>query len=247
MKSQLLFHQLTTVGDREVNQDCMAHKISDEYALFVVADGLGGHHGGEKASQYFCRALIMVANRCQPLMAAEPFRGLTAWVNAAIEQMAVFFADDPVAVNAYTTCAILYVDDQRVMTAHCGDSRIYRLDRHRVLWRSKDHSATQQLLDEGKITEREMGAHPEQNQLTRSINVFKSSPVDVNAYPAMSTGETFLLCSDGFWENVKEQELVMLAQSDSGKDELKKLAKLTVLRAQGRSDNVTVQWVRKLS
>lgn len=244
MRAQLSFHQLTTAGDRDVNQDCMAHKIGDDYALFVVADGLGGHHAGEKASQYFCRALIMMSTQYQPAVPADPYRGLMIWINAAIDQMRRFFGDDPAAYNAHTTCAILYLDDERVLTAHCGDSRIYRLNRNQLVWRTKDHSATQNLVDQGIITEREMGAHPEQNQLKRSINVISPSAIDVHDYPAIASGETFLLCSDGFWENIKEAELLMLAQPDSGKEELKKLAKLTVLRAQGKSDNVTVQWIR---
>jgi protein phosphatase len=69
---------------------------------------------------------------------------------------------------------------------------------------------------------------------------------DIQTFPALASGETFVLCTDGFWENIKEQDLMQLSQAESGKAELKKVAQTTVLRAGGRSDNVTVQWVRKL-
>lgn len=245
MQTALEFYQLTSVGDREINQDCMAHRVCTDYAVFVVADGLGGHHAGEKASEYFCRSLTALAEQFQPRIKLQPYQAINEWITATVVKMAELFADDPAATNAHTTCAILYLDNEQTISAHCGDSRIYRLTPKQLVWRSKDHSLIQQLLDEGKITEWEMGAHPEQNQLTRSINVLTPPAVDINVFAAMQTGETFILCSDGFWESIKEPELLQLSQPDSGKAELQKIAKMSILRAQGQSDNCTVQWVRK--
>jgi len=246
MQTALEFYQLSSVGDREINQDCMAHRVCADYAVFVVADGLGGYKGGEKASQFFCRGLISLAERFQPQIKSHPQQAINDWVTASVVMMGELFGDDPVAANAHTTCAILYLDDERVIAVHCGDSRIYRLNPTKVLWRSKDHSLIQKLFDEGKISEWEMGVHPEQNRLTRSINVLLPPVVDIRVFGPMPTGETYILCSDGFWESIKEQELLQLSQPASGKVELKKMAKMTILRAQGKSDNCTVQWVRKL-
>lgn len=245
MQKELEFYQLTAVGDREVNQDCMAHRVCADYAVFVVADGLGGHHAGEKASQFFCRSLLLLAGVYQEQIKTRGEAAVKAWVTASVEKMRELFAGDPAVSNAHTTCAILYLDRAQVITAHCGDSRIYRLNAQQVLWRTRDHSVIQQLFDEGMISEREMGLHPEQNRLTRSINALIEPWVDIQTFPAMQSGETFILCSDGFWESIKEQELLQLSQPQSGKSELKKMAQMTILRAQGRSDNVTVQWVRK--
>jgi len=245
MQACLEFYQLTTKGDREINQDCMVNKVTANYGLFIVADGLGGHHAGEKASQFFCRGMIKLADHFQPLIAERPEAVMQEWVAAAVAVMHQLFGDDPVASNAHTTCAILYLDQRRTLTAHCGDSRIYRLDSRQIQWRTKDHSLTQQLFDQGKLSEWEMGIHPEQNQLTRSINPITPALVDVQAFGPINIGETFVLCSDGFWESVKESEWIQLAQPESGKTELKKIAQLAVLRAQGKSDNCTVQWVRR--
>jgi protein phosphatase len=243
---ELEFYQLTSAGDRQVNQDYMTHLIKDDYALFVVADGLGGYSDGEKASRYFCQSLLKLAESYSKRMSQNPLSTFAAWVDAAIDEMKTLFQGDDVANKAYTTCVCLYIDKHRVVTAHCGDSRIYRMNPEQILWRTEDHSIPQQLLSAGKITEQEMGVHPEQNQLTRSINVLKKHQPEIREYPVMQKGETFLLCTDGFWEYAKQSELVKLAQSTSGKVALGKLAQLTVLRAQGRSDNVTVQWVRCL-
>ena len=132
------------------------------------------------------------------------------------------------------------------MTAHCGDSRVYRLNPENIMWRTQDHSVLQQKLIRGEITEQEMGLHPEQNKLTRSINVGKTHPLEVHSYPVAQTGETFVLCTDGFWEFIKAHEWSELAQPECNRDNLVKLARLAVLRAEGQSDNVTVQWLRCL-
>jgi len=241
----LEFYQLTSIGDREINQDFMAHIINDSYALFVVADGLGGHHAGEKASCFFCQGLLRFADTYAKQMVRNPVDTFSIWIAAAVNEMRRLFAFDKSGDDAHTTCAILYMDEQRALTAHCGDSRIYRMNPQQVLWRTRDHSIPQQLLNEGKITEQEMARHPEQNKLTRSINILKADEVEINLYPAMKKGETFMLCSDGFWEYVKQAELLQLAQPAGGKDELAKLVQLAIFRAHGKSDNVTAQWVRR--
>ncbi|MGR9117648.1 MAG: PP2C family protein-serine/threonine phosphatase, partial [Gammaproteobacteria bacterium] len=146
---QLKCYQLTSAGDRDVNQDAMAHLINDDFGLFVVADGLGGHHGGEKASRFLCQGMLRLAATYSGKVKQHPVEAFSAWVDAAVDTMKQMFADDSAAAEAHTTCAILYIDERSVITAHCGDSRIYRLNPERILWRTKDHSIPQQLLDEG--------------------------------------------------------------------------------------------------
>ncbi len=238
------FFQLTSVGDRQINQDAMAHIVSKDYALFIVADGLGGHHAGEKASQFFCEGMVKLAKKYAASIAQEPTEIFSAWITDAIEEMKILFADDHMADEAYTTCAILYLDKNIAMTGHCGDSRIYRMNPEKILWRTQDHSLPQLLFNEGMITEQEIARHPEQNQLTRSINIKKHHRVEVKLHPAMEKDETFVLCSDGFWSQVKQEELLKLADLDSEKEILAKLVRLSVYRASGKSDNVTVFSVR---
>jgi len=248
MFNDLEVYQLTAVGDREENQDCMAYTVGKDYGLFVVADGLGGHEAGEKASKFFCMGMFKQAEKYQQILlksSGEQIKAvLAAWINAAIDEMKVLFAGSAEGENAHTTCVILYLDQRFTITAHCGDSRIYRLNERQVLWRTKDHSVIQSQLNEGDISERDMGLHPEQNQLLRTINVQKKHPVEVNVYPPMQKGETFILCTDGFWEFIKENDLLQLAGSGSGRDELRKVAKMMHFRAHGKGDNLTVQWVR---
>lgn len=240
------FYQLTSIGDRAVNEDCMGRIITDDYVICVVADGLGGHEAGDLASRYFCHGLLSLASFYYQQIQYAPQATMMAWVNNAIDEMGRLFANDAIARASHTTCAILYIDKDRVITAHCGDSRVYRLNSEQIIWRTQDHSLLQQKLERGEIKEQDMGLHPEQNKLTRSVNIAKVHAIEVKSYPAAKAGETFVLCSDGFWELIKSHEWLELAQRDSGRDDLVKLARLAVLRAEGQSDNVTVQWVRCL-
>ncbi len=241
---QLDFFQLTSAGDRTVNQDYLAHIVNDDYGLFIVADGLGGHHAGEKASQFFCQGMLHCAKTYSKKMQDNPSEVLLEWIDQAIDHMKVLFNGDETASKAYTTCAILYLDKERALTAHCGDSRVYRMNPHEILWRTRDHSIPQDLLEAGLITEPELATHPDQNQLTRSINVNKLHPIDVQMFPPIKKDETFLLCSDGFWESVRPAEILQLADLKSNKEKLAKLGRLSVYRAMGRSDNVTVIMLR---
>ena len=241
---ELEYFELTHPGDRQYNQDYMAHLIDSEFGLFIVADGLGGHRAGEKASQFFCDGMLMTAEKYQTAIQNDPTKVFRDWINAAIDGMKPLFDDDELACQAHTTCAVLYLDRQRVITAHCGDSRVYRMNPSHIEWRTPDHSVPQDLLSLGMITEEELAHHPEQNFLTRSINVNKEYPVEIKAYPAMEKNETFLLCSDGFWAHVKPEELLLLSDLDCSFDQINRLAKLSMYRANGNSDNLTVMMVR---
>lgn len=240
----LEFFQLTSPGDRRANQDAMVHIVNNDYALFIVADGLGGHQAGEKASQFFCKGMLKYAKTYSKKMAQNPREIFLAWINDAIDEMRVLFADDQLANGAYTTCAILYLDENLTVVAHCGDSRVYHMTPKEILWRTRDHSIPQDLLDIGLITEEELARHPEQNQLTRSINVNKLHPIDINILAPINKDETFVLCSDGFWEYVKKEEFLQLADLESNKTNLAKLVRLSIYRAMGKSDNVTAQTIR---
>lgn len=132
------------------------------------------------------------------------------------------------------------------MTAHCGDSRIYRMNPEQISWHTKDHSIAQQLRDDGIISGQSRVHQPGQNKLTRSINIVNEPDPEFNIFPPANPGETFLLCTDGFWSNATRQEILLLAQPQSGISELEEVSDTTILRAHGKSDNVTVQWLRCL-
>jgi PPM family protein phosphatase len=113
-----------------------------------------------------------------------------------------------------------------------------------IIWRTKDHSLPQEMLDQGMITEDQMGLHPEQNQLTRSINIRKKHRVEVKRLSPMAPQESFVLCSDGFWEFVSRDELLQLADSGSSQALLESIAHAVTARATKHADNLTVLLLR---
>lgn len=244
MIHKITLQQLTSKGDRNYNQDYMLYRIEKDYALFILADGLGGHQAGEKASRYFCHSFIQLSNKYAGRIFESPKKVMAKWFKHAVTIMADGFQDDPVAHDAYTTGAILLITDKFIISAHCGDSRIYHLNQNEIVWRTKDHSIPQQLFDEGELAEHKMGTHPEQNQLTRSISIANKFPPDIQMFPPPKAGDTFIVCSDGFWEFTKEHEFLKLANQELEKEYLLKQAKMALFRANGKADNLTVQWVR---
>lgn len=236
--------QLSARGDKDVNEDYKIHIIKDEYALFVVADGLGGGRAGDKASRYFCLAMVHLASVYTGVMALDPQKTFSNWIEAAVDRMGVLFAGDQDANYAYTTCAILYIQDGLVITAHCGDTRIYRIGTDYSIWHTKDHSIVQSLVEQQVIDEQEMGRHSLQHQLTRCIGLAKKFNPEITLHASICPGETFILCTDGVWEYAKLAEISALADPDCSKKDLIKLVKTVYLRAEGFSDNLTLQWIR---
>ena len=241
---KLRLFNLTASGDKEVNEDFMAHIIDNDFALFVVADGLGGHMSGDKASRYFTEGFIEQAPNFTGKINDNPEAVFDDWFNAAVIEMANKFGDDETAANAHTTCAILFINNDLVVTLHCGDSRIYRMEPKEILWRSKDHSKMQNLIDLGKISEDEIRTMPEQHQITRSVTVNIRKKPEIKVYPPVRVGETFVLCSDGFWGHTKESEFLQLAQSATDKKALIRQMQMVYYRANGSSDNITVQMIK---
>lgn len=241
---QLELFELSVTGDRGINQDAMAHIVTDNFGLFIVADGLGGHHGGEKASNFFCQGMLKFAHTYSKMLAHDPVGVFSTWITDAVNEMKLLFRNDQAANEAHTTCAILYLDNNMALAAHCGDSRVYRMNPSEILWRTHDHSIPQELFDAGMISEQDIAQHPEQNQLTRSINIKSRHRAEIKVHPIIQHDETFVLCSDGFWEHVKQEELLQLADSNCNDECLAKLVRLSAYRANGKSDNITVLSVR---
>ena len=231
--------EATAIGGRDINQDSHAQLQTEAGTLLVVADGLGGHEGGELASRYFCQGLVAEVKRSLDSFAENPAQCFGDVIARAVERMREAIRHETAGVDAHTTCAIAWVGrDRQVTTAHIGDSRIYLFNRDKVTWRSRDHSVVQMLVDMGEVDEKDMARHPEQGSLTRSISMQGAVRPTVKLHGALAEGCGVLLCSDGFWEEIAEKEITSLARG-SVETKLNKLVKAAVNRAGEHGDNVT--------
>ncbi len=239
--------QLSAQGDKDENLGYKMHVINKDYALFIVADGSGGSKsGGDKASRYFCTSLVHLAPMYTGMMAGNPQVTLANWIEAAVDRMGVLFSGDPDANYAYTTCAILYIQGSLVITAHCGNTRIYRIGADRTIWHTKDHSIVQMLVDQKVIDAQGMGRHPLQHKLTRCVSLSEQVNPGITMHASFRSVETFILCTAGVWKFAKLPEISALADPGCSKKDLVKLMKIVYLRAEGVSDNLTLQWIRIL-
>lgn len=203
------------VGGRACQQDqvvCLS--TSDmKYQLLVVADGVGGHWGGEMAS----KTVIEVARRLFPLQLDQfpAFGGfLEYFCQTANQEIRLRAAQHN--EQAFSTVVVLLTTPDRAYWAHIGDSRLYGFKGAELVHQTRDHSLVQVLFDQGLITADERLVHPERNQVLDVLGMndtVQPSLGEISLTPDMA----FLLCTDGFWEQVKVSEMsLMLAAEDLG-------------------------------
>ena len=237
------FFEKTHIGGRKNNQDYCAHLFTEAGDLLITADGLGGHEGGELASRHFCESLMAQLPDNLDKLKQSAEATLLKMINDAVARMRSIIQQQHPDVDAHTTCAIIWIDKTsgHITTAHIGDSRIYIFDKKTIHWRSRDHSVVQMLVDLGEIKEEEMGLHPEQGQLTRSIGMNGDIKPTIKSHAPFAKNQTVLLCSDGFWEQISNKEIMSLAKAGSLNKKLENLVETAVKRGGKKGDNVTAQ------
>lgn len=242
---------ISLIGDREQNEDfASCTTVQEGGILAVVCDGLGGHARGEWASRAFAEAVVAAAVDT-PANCVTTLDGARAHFAQLFlkgrDNISYKVALEESGEDPKTTAVVVALRDEGIAIAHIGDSRAYRLATNAEPWRTRDHSVVQMLLDEGGITEAEMGTHPDQGKLFKSVGTLRDDAPTVAVQPPLEPGEAILLCSDGFWEYVTPQECQSLLQATRLQAHLESLAVSATRRAEGRSDNVTALCVRAAS
>ncbi|WP_308465018.1 PP2C family protein-serine/threonine phosphatase [Rathayibacter soli] len=230
---------------RTVNEDSLIARAP----VFLVADGMGGHARGEKASQ---EAVRIFAERI-PAGAAPTRDDVLDAVAASNRAVRALSAcdDSGVAVAGTTLTGVVLLHDgeadvQHWMIVNVGDSRVYDWDGRTLTQLTVDHSAVQELLDAGAISEEEAATHPDRNVITRALGAADSVDVDIWLVPAAGT-QTFLICSDGLCKELTDEQIAEILAGGgsvrgSDDDSNRSLADLLVDEAvaAGGRDNVTV-------
>ncbi|MFN0029152.1 MAG: Stp1/IreP family PP2C-type Ser/Thr phosphatase, partial [Acidimicrobiales bacterium] len=231
----------TDVGRvRSANQDAaLAHAA---VGLYAVADGMGGHRGGEVASALALQALE------RELASVRVGAGLVDSVDTVVE--AVLAANDAVYQEAVTSlelhgmgttlCVLALTGSpgqQQVAVANVGDSRVYVLHGGQLAQLTEDHSLVQGLVRDGQLTADEAAVHPNRNILTRVIGVEPDVEVDWWEWPA-TVGDRYLLCSDGLFNEVPDDRIAATLRQLADPAEACR-ALVALANAAGGRDNVT--------
>ena len=241
---------VSLIGNRQDNQD-RVRVVSDEQALLMaVVDGMGGHSGGERAAEVALGALEQMFNGVNhPVFDPQGF--LTHALGRAHDEVVGLGADQALDHRPRATCALCLVQDGTAFWAHVGDSRVYQLRFGRVHERTRDHSHVELLLREGLITEAEIKDHPMRNFVECCLGGEAALPdMSITGSKPLRTGDVLLVCTDGFWSGIDENELasaLSLSSNDPLEPALKKLAETAVSTNSPYSDNTTAAALRWLS
>ncbi len=202
-------------------------------AVYVVADGLGGHAAGEIASRMVVAAVHDMVNSGEEIDAAA----LQSAVLRANQRVLDASAENPSYEGMGSTATVLHIDEKDGLAyyAHVGDSRLYLLRRGIFQQVSRDHSYVEELVARGELSEAEAQHHPRKNLLLRAVGIEESLHVDGDSF-SIEDGDRLLLATDGLTNMVEDAALAALLGSrfEGVADRMVEQA-----LAEGGRDNVT--------
>ncbi|MEJ3405187.1 Stp1/IreP family PP2C-type Ser/Thr phosphatase [Rathayibacter sp. YIM 133350] len=205
--------------------------------LFLVADGMGGHAGGDVASAIATRRIAEADQHYDSPQDAE--FALQAALIAANAQLAEAVFEHAELTGMGTTVSALYVLGDTVALAHIGDSRIYLYREDELSQVTTDHTFVQRLVESGRITEEEAAVHPRRSVLMRVLGDVDSAPEIDTSILATRPGDRWLICSDGLSGVVSAEEIAAaLASEPSAQAAADRLVRVSL--EAGAPDNVTV-------
>jgi protein phosphatase len=197
----------TDIGrKRKTNQDSIC--LDPSHQFFAVADGMGGHNGGDIASQistkvmpeYFAKN---VAQEPQLLM-----KSMIQEVNRTILKKA---QDEPELHGMGTTVSAIHFAGQQLVIGNVGDSRVYMVNNQNIYQLTRDHSFVQEKLNMGIYNREDAYKDPQKNVLVRSVGFEAEIEVDVFHY-RICKNDLFLICSDGLHGKVSDSDILHIVQ-----------------------------------
>lgn len=211
----LTYSTFSSKGDREINEDCFKCVEHNGRYCFVIADGLGGHGKGDEASNLVCdeifKSFINYAG------------SINEFVGAAIDKAQNRLLDQQKEAHAKfqmkTTVVVLVIDKDVAYWGYVGDSRLYVFRKNKLKLRTLDHSVPQMLVLAKSIKESEIRYHPDRNKLLRVMGITWDTPLYESAFLKLKNKESFLLCTDGFWELINEKEMISFLKNSDNADQ----------------------------
>lgn len=197
-------------GGRSYNEDACGHWNSEHQLCCVVADGAGGHGGGDIASKLAVQYLLQACAQ-QETTSVSQMQQMLYDTNCYIRSQQV---PGTIQENMHTTVVTMCLDlhTQSVVWGHVGDSRLYVFRSGLLRTRTRDHSLVQSMLDAGMLKQEDMRHHAKRSELLCALGSQKSDLlVSVSADPLrVAPGDVFLLCTDGLWEYIEDAEFEWL-------------------------------------
>ncbi|HEY1326451.1 MAG TPA: PP2C family serine/threonine-protein phosphatase [Casimicrobiaceae bacterium] len=200
-------------GSRKVNQDRIAYTYGRDTLLLVVADGMGGHAGGEIAAQIAVRLFIeRFQQEAKPVL-RNPLKFLQETMLRAHAALGSYANQFSMLETPRTTCVAVIVQANHAYWAHVGDSRFYLFRQGTLIGATKDHSKVQYLVDQGVIAPEEIAAHPDRNKIFSCLGGLVDPVIDLSKRTALRNGDILVLCTDGLWSVMPQGEVATMLTS----------------------------------
>ncbi len=227
-------------GGREANEDRTSYAYTRDSLLMVVADGMGGHLHGEVASQIAAQLLTEAFQREAKPTLADPLGFLQKSITDAHFALGDYAKARNLVESPRTTCVACVVQDSTAFWAHVGDSRLYHIREGRIQAQTRDHSRVQMLVDQGRVREEAVAAHPDRNKIFNCIGAVALPQVELSRPTLLREDDTLILCTDGWWGPLAGKLITRaLLKSDLMKA-IPELLDLAELRGGADRDNLSV-------
>jgi len=227
-------------GGREANEDRTSYAYTRDALLMVVADGMGGHLHGEVASQIAAQLLTEAFQREAKPTLADPLGFLQKSITDAHFALGDYAKARNLVESPRTTCVACVVQDSTAFWAHVGDSRLYHIREGRIQAQTRDHSRVQMLVDQGRVREEAVAAHPDRNKIFNCIGAVALPQVELSRPTLLREDDTLILCTDGLWGPLPGNLITRtLLKSDLMKA-IPQLLDLAELRGGADRDNLSV-------
>jgi serine/threonine protein phosphatase Stp1 len=224
---------ITNTGKvRKHNEDSMLER--PEVGMWVVADGMGGHDGGDVASQMIVNSLKKVHEGISLDRYIDDVEDKLIDVNKKLIQKA---NEGAKRTTIGSTIVMMLAYGKYCIYLWAGDSRLYRLRDNELRQMTTDHSQVEQYVEQGLISREEAAVHPHGNMITRAVGAAQSFFLDMDIQE-MKKGDRYLLCSDGLTKHTLDFEFEKMLGKGTAEEICKELVDLTLDR--GAGDNVTV-------
>ena len=224
---------------REGNEDSAIYCAN----LIAVADGMGGHAGGEVASAIAINALAqLLPVISDPEIDTDSREDLFLNITYEIDSQILEKSKQlPELAGMGTTLTALNISGDNVELLHIGDSRCYRYRDNKLEQLSYDHTVMQELLDQGRLTPEEVFDHPQRSLLTQALMGDSGLDPILVSYE-IKADDKFLLCSDGLTNLLSDYEITKIIESKTDNDLIASL--ISEVKAKGAPDNITIIWAQ---
>ena len=212
----------SSIGGRDKNEDTILINNMGSSCIAVVCDGVGGHEYGEISSK--------IASSCIMQMCEENF------MSPLVFRCAVKEANKQVLVSTRgkTTVAALWISGEDALATNIGDSRTYQFRGERIVFQSTDHSVVYYSYLNGEISYQDIRTSKFRNRITRALGASEDIKVEIKPL-CIAKGDAFLICSDGFWEYIEEND--MISTLNESRDSQEWLDKMKNIADKASSEN----------